>query len=249
MPSAAFRELLRLADFCLFDSILAWKLDCYFEQVILGGRYFGRCIEHLSSVVAQICYICIHCCEAADCAKGIGQIKIAEAVPVVRAVDENVRTAFKEADGIQRLDPGVVVFREYGTDIAAIGHLVLVKPHVMLAAVYNLCVNILFVRAPGKVGDVTFFGKVIYIQPNGAIFLEIINADFQKLRIHTVHGVFNELQLSGAGLDIQDREIRDVGLVFSVIGQFDMGRRPFKALCKAKLVSHGSAAVNNIGTL
>ena len=156
MPAPARSELDGLVEPRLLDGVLPGNLQPHLVEVVLDRRIFGRCIVYIGAVVVQILNVCAGGRKSLDSAQGIGQIEIPEAVTVVRAVDEYVRAALDEADGVLGLYPGVIVLSEDCADKGAVGSPVHVEAHMVLAAVHNLGVDVLCIRAPGYVCDVAF---------------------------------------------------------------------------------------------
>ena len=174
MPAAAGGKLHRLSNLCFCHGIFARKLHGNLEQMVLHGRYFGRCIIDETAVVAKVFDIGIDACQALYSAKGVNQVKVAIAVAVVCAVDEYIVPAFGEPDRVQRLYPGVVMLGEDGADQLSGRGGVLVQVHVVLGTVHDLGKNVTVVRAPGQVGYVAVFAEIGNVQPGGGIGLEII---------------------------------------------------------------------------
>ena len=217
--------------------------------MVLYGGILGRCIVNGRAVVVQIFNICARCWQIAYCAEGIGQIQTAEAVTVVCAVDENIRAALYEADGVLGLYPGGIALREYGAHKTAITGPVLVKVHMVLAAVHNLGVDVLAVRAPGDVGDIAFLREISNVQPYGFFADNVKNTYGNVLRGHSVHGIIDFLEAAGAGFYVQKRELCDLSLVLAVEGHFCRIRRHKPAGVDAKLVAAYSLAIDYAGVV
>ena len=119
----------------------------------------------------------------------------------------------------------------------------------MLAAVHNLGIDIAGVRAPGNVGDVPFLGEILHIQPYGGAGGEIIDPNGHLFGSHPVHGVLDLREGSGAGVDVQQRELGHHGLVFPVESHFGTVRRHIPAGIDAEFVSAYRFPENQIGTV
>ena len=107
----------------------------------------------------------------------------------------------------------------------------------------------LAVRAPGDIGDVTFCGKVVYLQINGFPAGKIVHANGYLFRVHAVHGVFDLLELSGAGVDVQKGKPGNLVLVFAVKGHFAAVRRHVPAGVNPELVAAYRFSVYQVGAV
>ena len=208
--------------------------------MVLDGGDLGGGVEHVHAVVAHILDIRVDGGETADIAQGIKQIEVAEAVAEVRPVDHQVLAALEEPDRVQRLHPALVVLRQERADELAGGGAVLVQFHVMLGAVQDLHIDGLVVRGPADVREEALRGELRDVQVHGAALVQVVDAQGHDFRVHPVHRVLDELQLAGAGADVQEREIGDAGLVLAVEGELPARRGPEDAAVDAELVpAHG----------
>ena len=247
VPAAAAGELHGLIELGLFDGVFPGQFQLHLVQVVLHGRILGRGVIHVGAVVVHIVDIGRCRGQAAEGAQGVHQVEVPEAVPVVCAVEEKVCAALDEIDGIQGLHPGLIVFRKKGAHKVAGGGAVLVQLGVVLAAVQDLGIEAAAVRAPGDVGDVTFCGKVVYFQINGFSAGKIVHANGYLFRVHAVHGVFDLLELSGAGVDVQKGKPGNLVLVFAVKGHLAAVRRHVPAGINPKLVAAYRFSVYQVG--
>ena len=119
----------------------------------------------------------------------------------------------------------------------------------VLAAVQHLRVNAPVVRAPGQVGNETLLGEIRHVHPHGAVLVKVIHAHLQQFAVHPVHRVFQQFQFSGAGLDIEQGEVRHPGLILLVKGQLAAVGGPFIALPETELAAHHGAAEHDIAVV
>ena len=56
------------------------------EQMVLDWRYFSRSIINISSIVCNICHVCIYVCKSADIAVVVTKVKVAVAITVCCSV-------------------------------------------------------------------------------------------------------------------------------------------------------------------
>ena len=116
----------------------------------------------------------------------------------------------------------------------------------VLAAVHHLGEDVFAVRTPTDVGDIPLGGKIFHLQPGGASGGEIIDPHGHFLGVHAVHGVLDELELSGAVPDVQKGEFRHLGLVFPVESHFGAIRAHEPAGIDAEFVAADGFSVNDI---
>ena len=249
VPAALRREGHRLTDLRFRDGILRRRLDAHLVEVVLDGGDLCGGIEHVHTVVAYIVNVRVHGGEAADIAQGIQQIEIAVAVAEIRPVDHQVLPALEEADRVQRLHPAVVVLRQERADELAGGGAVLVQLHVVLGAVQDLHIDGLVVRGPADVREEAFRGKLRDVQVHGAALVQVVDAQGHDFRVHPVHRVLDELQLAGAGADVQEREVRHAGLVLAVEGEFTARRSPEDATVDAELVAAHGLSIDDLAVV
>ena len=119
----------------------------------------------------------------------------------------------------------------------------------MLAAVQNLGIDVLGIRAPGDVGDIALRAEVIYLEVGGAARGKVIDAHGHLLGVHSVHGVFDLPQFSGTGPDVQKREPAYLVLVFSIEGHGAAVRAHVPAVVNAELVPAHRFSVNQVGSV
>ncbi len=142
MPAAAGGKLHRFIELRFLYGVLLWNVQPYLIKVVLHRGVFGRSIVDKGAVIVHVLKVCAGRRQMADCAKGVGEIEVLEPVTVVGSVNEDIGSALHKADGVLGLNPGVVVFREDGAHKQSVKRPVLVQPHVVLAAVYNLRIDI-----------------------------------------------------------------------------------------------------------
>ena len=240
VPAALRREGRRLADFRLLDGLLRRRLDTHLVEMVLDGGDFGGGVEHVHAVVAHVLDIGIDGRQTADVAQGVKQIEVAEAVAEVRPVDHQVLAALEEPDRVQRLHPAFVILRQERADELARRGAVLVQLHVVLGAVQDLHIDGLVVRGPADVREEALRGELRGVQVHGAALVQVVDAQGHDFRVHPVHRVLDELQLAGAGADVQEREVRHAGFVLAVEGELPARRGPEDAAIDAELVpAHG----------
>ena len=119
----------------------------------------------------------------------------------------------------------------------------------MLAAVQHLGIDVFLVRGPTYIGNEALFSKVCNLQIYSSFRAEVINAHTYDLRIHPVHGILDEPELSGAVLDVQQREVRHLGFVLAVEGQEIAFRGPVIAGVDAEFVPAHNLSVNDVSIL
>ena len=139
------------------------------------------------------------------------------------------------------------MLRKHRADKAAVTAAVLVEPHVVLAAVDDLGVQAPGIGAPGKVGDVAGVVEILHVQPDGLAGGEGVNAHGNNLGGHAVHGVVDELELSGAGFNVQEGELGNLALVFLVKRHLGGIRRQVPSGIDAELVAAHAFSVNGAG--
>ena len=117
----------------------------------------------------------------------------------------------------------------------------------MLGTVHHLGIETLAVRAPGQVGDVPLFAEIPYIQPDSLGRCKAVHAHADVLRGHAVHGIVKELELAGAGLDVEERELAYAALVLLVEGHLGGVRAHVPSGIDAKLVAAYGFSVDDTG--
>ena len=115
-----------------------------------------------------------------------------------------------------RLYITVVMLGKERSQTLAGGSVIDVQVHVLLGTVQHLYVDAVICRPPCYVGQITFIIKISDIHPNGGVFCCIIDSQCYDLRLHAVHGVPDLLESTGAGCDVQQRELRDAALILLV---------------------------------
>ena len=87
--------------------------------MILDRGDFRRSVVYPAAVVGNVVLVCTCSGKPADVSQGIAEIHIAEAVAVVGVIEELV-TALDKVQGLLRLYPGLVLFRENGAHVGAV---------------------------------------------------------------------------------------------------------------------------------
>lgn len=249
VPAPAGGKLHRLGELGLLDRILAGNLQRHLVKVVLHRRILGRCIEDGAAVIGQVLDIGRCGGKPADGAQRIHQVKVSEAVPVVRAVEEDVCASLDEIQRVQRFHPGLVVLREEGAHIVAVAGPVLVQLQVVLAAVQNLGKDVLGIRAPGDVGDIALRGEIVHLEVGGVARGKVVYAHGHFFGVHPVHGILDLPELSGAGLDVQEREPANLVLVFAVEGHGRAVRAHVPAIVDAELVAAHRFSIDQVGAV
>ena len=157
-------------------------------------------------VVADICHVSIDFSETTDAAFQVAEIEVAVAVPVVGAVDEDVVGALDEPNGILRLYELLVVFREDGPDELSCHGVIQVKLQMLLAAVQHLHEDLVSVRCPADVGQILVISEVVYLKIYALAGHEVIDSHLNVFRVHSGHRIFDFLEASCPGGDVQERE-------------------------------------------
>ena len=116
----------------------------------------------------------------------------------------------------------------------------------VLASVQYLYEDEFVVRAPAYVGQVALLSEVSDLGVYGTARGKVVDAKGYELGIHTVHRVFDLPEFSRAGVDVQEREVRDTAFVLAVEGKFLLAGGPEDASVYAKLVAADAFSVGDL---
>ena len=86
------------------------------EKMVFDRGDLCRCVPDVSAVVGDICNVCIYSSQTTDPAVEVAEIQAPVSVPVVGAVDEEVRGTLDEMNRVLRLYVSVVVLGKNGPD-------------------------------------------------------------------------------------------------------------------------------------
>ena len=215
------------------------------EKMILHRRNFGRGVEDVLSVVIDIGHVRVNLREACHTALIITQIEISVTVPVIRTIDKKFRS-FEKINMVERLDKSGIILRQYGLYETSVRSLVHIEAQVLLSPVKNLDEDIFRIRRPADIGKIPVLPEIFNLADDVTRGREIIDMKFQILRIHAVHRVLRRHEASSPGVDIQQRKIRHLRLVFSVICKEPSVRGRVASFIDTELVPADALAADDL---
>ena len=116
----------------------------------------------------------------------------------------------------------------------------------VLAAVDDLDIQDAPVGRPADVRQVSLFAEVLDIQVDGLPRQAVVHPQGNQFGVHPVHRVLDGDEAAGAGLDVQEGEIRHAGFVFPVKGEFRAVRRPEDAAVDAEFIPADALAEDQV---
>ena len=210
------------------------------EQMVFDRRHLGRSIIHIIPSHRDKLYVGRTRSQPADASIEVAKIEILIPVPVVDAVDKVL--VINEMQGFVRLHPGVILFGQQRLDERAVGRIIHVQVHPMLAAVQDLKEHVLRRRIPTHASQVTLLVEVRGLDPGDRLRRRIPDPERDMLGGHPVHRILDGPEFASPRLDVQQREIGHAGLILAVESQPGSVRAPEKAAVDPELIAtHGSA--------